>query len=68
MNNKTNQLRLILIASALAIGMISAAAVPLLEQQQAKAQSFNVNFGGGNFFHFNPNGHLNFKFDGIHLH
>jgi hypothetical protein len=67
MNNKTNQLRLILIVSALAVGMISAAAVPLLEQQ-AKAQSFNFNFGGGNFFHVNPNGHINFKFDGIHIH
>jgi hypothetical protein len=48
--------------------MISAAAVPLLDQQQAKAQSFNLNFGGGNFFHVNPNGNINFKFDGIHIH
>jgi hypothetical protein len=66
MNNKTTQISLILILSALAIGMISAAAVPLLEQQHAKALNFN--FGGGNFFHVNPKGHVNLKFGGFHIH
>jgi hypothetical protein len=66
MNKKTTQISLVLIMSALTIGMISAAAVLLLvDQQQAKALNFN--FGGGNFFHTNPNGHTNFKFGGFHI-
>jgi hypothetical protein len=66
MNNKTTQISLVLIVSAVTIGMMSAAAVLLLDQQQ-QAKALNFNFGGGNFFHTNPKGHTNFKFGGFHI-
>ena len=62
--DKIAQISLILIVSALMIGI--SAAIPLLVEQQ-QAYAFNFNFGGGNFFHTNPQGHTNFKFGGFHI-
>ena len=65
MNTNIPRISMVLIVSVLAIAMLSVAALPLLQQQQAKALNFKL--GKGDFIHVNPKGKVNLKFDGFHL-
>ena len=56
--------RVIGIFAIMAAMMIGAVAMPLVEQH---ANAANFKFGNGNFFQYNDNGHLNFKYDGFHF-
>ncbi len=52
MNKKWTQISLAIIISSSAITMLSVAAIPVIEQQQAKALNFKL--GRISFIHINP--------------
>jgi hypothetical protein len=65
MSTNATRMSVVLIVSVLALAMLSVAALPLLQQQLAKALNFN--FGKGDFIHVNPKGKANLKIDGFHF-